>query len=44
MIRRWKEQLGENGDRAFPAKAIRAGGEMTKLRRELNRAPRAEAR
>jgi len=25
MIRRWKDQLGENGDRAFPAKAIRAG-------------------
>jgi len=25
MIRRWKDQLGENSDRAFPAKAIRAG-------------------
>jgi transposase len=37
MIRRWKEQLEENGNRAFPGKGNPRDDEMAKLRRELNR-------
>jgi transposase-like protein len=37
MIRRWKEQPGENGDRAFPGNGNPRDEEMAKLRRELKR-------
>jgi transposase len=37
MIRRWKEQLEENGDRAFPGRGSPRDEEMAKLRRELKR-------
>ena len=37
MIRRWKEQLGENGHRAFPGKGNPRDEEMARLRRELKR-------
>lgn len=37
MIRRWKEQLKENGKRAFPGKGNPRDEEMAKLHRELKR-------
>ncbi len=37
MIRRWKEQLEENGERAFPGQGNPRDEEMTKLYRELKR-------
>jgi transposase len=37
MIRRWKDQLEENGDRAFPGKGSPRDEEMASLRRELKR-------
>lgn len=37
MIRRWKEQLEENGERAFPGKGNPRDEEMAKLHRELRR-------
>lgn len=37
MIRRWKQQLEENGHRAFPGKGTPRDEEMAKLRRELKR-------
>ena len=37
MIRRWKDQLEENGERAFPGQGNPRDEEMAKLRRELKR-------
>lgn len=37
MIRRWQEQLDENGQQAFPGKGNPRDEEMAKLRRELKR-------
>ena len=37
MIRRWKDQLEENGERAFPGKGNPRDEENAKLRRELKR-------
>lgn len=37
MIRRWKDQLEENGSRAFPGQGSPRDEEMVKLRRELKR-------
>lgn len=43
MIRRWKEQLKENGKRAFPGKGNPRDEEMAKLHRELKRAKEENA-
>lgn len=37
MIRRWKQQLEENGNRAFPGKGHPRDEELTRLHRENTR-------
>lgn len=37
MLRRWKQELHENGERAFPGKGIAQDKELGHLRRELRR-------
>ena len=37
MIRRWKQQLQDNGEQAFPGKGNPHDEELARLRRELKR-------
>ena len=37
MLRRWKQELNENGDRAFPGQGHPLDEELVRLRKELKR-------
>ena len=37
MLRRWKQELNENGERAFPGQGHPLDEELVRLRRELKR-------